>query len=1215
MDGLSISPQGQISVEYTVTGAAATPFSIGIYGSPDGKTPENLLQTIDVTDSSQLSPGTYTAAVDAALAQMTEADYLLAKLDIYNEANQQNLANDTSAPWSGMFEQDDGTLYVLGSATNIVNDDVTLTQDVSSGNITVNVTDQWTNPLISQVFAGVSAVTISTPGGGNTITVDPSVTVPVSVFGGSGTSVSGPTTGNEGAILANGPATITEGHNCTLTLKAAVGDGTISSWTINWGDGSYPQTVQSTSPSHQYTSGSGLYNISVSALDTDGITYTAPDTIPVAVLPAAPTGLSATAVSGSNGAIQLSWTNNSQVATGYEIEQSTDGTNFTTATTVSGYLNSYTVGGLTASTHYYFCVCAVDAAGQSAYTTDDTTTNGTSTGTLPTEDDNPSELADLGMNLDFYGTQFSQVWVNNNGNITIGSALSTYTPSDPLATRYGAIIAPFFADVDTRDNHGTVTYQSTTVGGRSAFEVDWNNVDYYNVTTTGHVNLQDTFSVTLVDRSDVSPGDFDIIFNYNGLQWDTGDASGGQNGQAGQNGYPARAGYSNGSGENGTYFELSGSGQSGGLLGTSGSQTFQIRNASVSLTAHRTGGNYGAAVSTADQQSGDPSNYVILVDDNTDQAGDGTTTDIAYNTEMIVAGQAINLTDQDLARITLQQVQPAAGQTLDGTVSLALSNVNSARIFDANGHLLSSSDLSATIGGSGYLAGLANGNLNIFVEGLAADPNFSLTYSYSGSGGSASTSVHLAIADVSFVDINGSVLSVLEPNEDVLSNLPSPTDGGSLAEAYQSSESNEYRTQIAGLHSDQIQQVTVVSDAGDRYQDSMTDWSGGAESASFAVIVDNGGQALIPAQQSQIRSLYGLNALDPSVTSSFVTITLVTGAGDTETRKVAVAQWSVLRNYQPYAEVVCTKGATIAQLAAKLQLDGTTKEQYQKWLTLLPGGTMPASPDTPLEAATTFKVPNLIYAVWAGEGHATGRTLVNFSGPGTAPIGILDIPGRKSDVAYLEALGFDVVVEYLWNVAKPNQKPHWVLAPAPGPNGAPPTDGKSLLDLIGTASANKSLTGFFYWGHGWPDSISSSGGWVVYYSDIVAILKKYYKLDFVLLNCCLSGFQGGEKDMKWLGPPEDLLGIIHKLFGQNITSYPGELPAGGADLIYWLPGTDPEVPKKWGTVKFYGSREILSPTQRVPFSQLKLWGLYANHEHPWELLNPGDLGTKRNVTP
>jgi hypothetical protein len=197
-------------------------------------------------------------------------------------------------------------------------------------------------------------------------------------------------------------------------------------------------------------------------------------------------------------------------------------------------------------------------------------------GSVAPNDDSYSPLLDIGMRLNFCGTAFDQVYVNNNGNITVSSGLSTYTPSSALTSAYGLIIAPFFADVDTRPNLGTVTYGPTTIGGHTAWEVDWNNVGYFNQ----HGDKRNTFSLILVDRSDVFEGDFDIIFNYGSITWETGDASNGQNGFGGT---PARAGYSNGSGTTGTYYELSGSGVVGGLLGKTGQYTYEIRNKPVLL--------------------------------------------------------------------------------------------------------------------------------------------------------------------------------------------------------------------------------------------------------------------------------------------------------------------------------------------------------------------------------------------------------------------------------------------------------------------------------------------------------------------------------------------------------------------------------------------------------------------------------------------------------
>ena len=54
----------------------------------------------------------------------------------------------------------------------------------------------------------------------------------------------------------------------------------------------------------------------------------------------------------------------------------------------------------------------------------------------------------------------------------------------------------------------------------------------------------------------------------------------------------------------------------------------------LGLTAYRTGDNHGVQVSQADQQSGDPANYVILVDDGYTQDPSGTLDDIDYNTNL-----------------------------------------------------------------------------------------------------------------------------------------------------------------------------------------------------------------------------------------------------------------------------------------------------------------------------------------------------------------------------------------------------------------------------------------------------------------------------------------------------------------------------------------------------------------------------------------------------
>jgi hypothetical protein len=176
--------------------------------------------------------------------------------------------------------------------------------------------------------------------------------------------------------------------------------------------------------------------------------------------------------------------------------------------------------------------------------------------TLPGNDDSSTGLVNIGFGANFFGTTYNQLYVNNNGNVTFNNALSTYTPFG-IVSAANPIIAPFFADVDTGNAaSGKVTYGTGTIGGRSAFGVNWPGVGYFSQ----RVDKLNTFQLVLVDRSDVGAGNFDIEFNYDQIQWETGGASGGS---AGLGGSSARAGYSNGAG---SFFEFVGSGVNGAFL-------------------------------------------------------------------------------------------------------------------------------------------------------------------------------------------------------------------------------------------------------------------------------------------------------------------------------------------------------------------------------------------------------------------------------------------------------------------------------------------------------------------------------------------------------------------------------------------------------------------------------------------------------------------------
>lgn len=68
---------------------------------------------------------------------------------------------------------------------------------------------------------------------------------------------------------------------------------------------------------------------------------------------------------------------------------------------------------------------------------------------LNANDDSSTAPVPLPFGVNFYGSSFQSLWVNNNGNVTFDGPLSTYTPIG-LAGTSSQIIAPFFADADTR---------------------------------------------------------------------------------------------------------------------------------------------------------------------------------------------------------------------------------------------------------------------------------------------------------------------------------------------------------------------------------------------------------------------------------------------------------------------------------------------------------------------------------------------------------------------------------------------------------------------------------------------------------------------------------------------------------------------------------------------------------------------------------------------
>ena len=178
------------------------------------------------------------------------------------------------------------------------------------------------------------------------------------------------------------------------------------------------------------------------------------------------------------------------------------------------------------------------------------------TNTLAGNDDGSTGAVAIGFSsaINFFGPTYTNLFVNNNGNVTFGVANGTYTPSGLPAPGQLPQIAPFFADVDTSPGapDNDVRYGTGVVNGRSAFGVNWPGVGYYS----SHTDKLNKFQLVLIERFDTGPGNFDIELNYDQIQWETGDGSGESNGLGGT---AAAAGFTNGSGTSGTNYQLAGS--------------------------------------------------------------------------------------------------------------------------------------------------------------------------------------------------------------------------------------------------------------------------------------------------------------------------------------------------------------------------------------------------------------------------------------------------------------------------------------------------------------------------------------------------------------------------------------------------------------------------------------------------------------------------------
>ncbi len=111
--------------------------------------------------------------------------------------------------------------------------------------------------------------------------------------------------------------------------------------------------------------------------------------------------------------------------------------------------------------------------------------------------------------INFFGTDYTSLYVNSNGNISFGSPLTDYQTSN-LAAETTPLIAPFFGDVNVNAG-GEIYWDLDPSNG--AVTITWDGVAPYS----GSGN--NSFQVVL---SETTGGNFGVEFIYEDIQWTTG---------------------------------------------------------------------------------------------------------------------------------------------------------------------------------------------------------------------------------------------------------------------------------------------------------------------------------------------------------------------------------------------------------------------------------------------------------------------------------------------------------------------------------------------------------------------------------------------------------------------------------------------------------------------------------------------------------------------
>ncbi|MCK5013392.1 MAG: cadherin-like domain-containing protein, partial [Candidatus Omnitrophica bacterium] len=130
--------------------------------------------------------------------------------------------------------------------------------------------------------------------------------------------------------------------------------------------------------------------------------------------------------------------------------------------------------------------------------------SGTGTEVLPDSDDSWVEDIGLGFFFNYYGTDYSQLAISNNGLLFSGGTTWQYI-NEPITQTPGVhgFIAPFWDDLVTWGSAGTIYYQTIGTYPNRMFVVEWYDNQHFETSTLGV-----TFEAILYEGSN------NILFQY-----------------------------------------------------------------------------------------------------------------------------------------------------------------------------------------------------------------------------------------------------------------------------------------------------------------------------------------------------------------------------------------------------------------------------------------------------------------------------------------------------------------------------------------------------------------------------------------------------------------------------------------------------------------------------------------------------------------------------